>query len=67
MSLPQAMSQARSYAGGNPEGAVGRMARSSPQVADLLRGRTPQQACYEVARQYGVPLDQILRLMGGGR
>lgn len=67
MSPQQAIAQARSYVGGDPVGAVGQMAQSNPQVADLLRCRTPRQACYEVARQYGIPLDDIIGRIGGGR
>lgn len=41
------------------------MAQSNPQIAQLMRGKTPQQACYELARQTGIPLAQIISMIGG--
>lgn len=52
-------------ANGSPEATLMGMAQGNPQVAQLMRGRTPQQACYELARQNGIPLDQIISMIGG--
>lgn len=65
--IPQAIQQARSFAGDDPEGAVARLTQTNPQVAQLMQGRTPQQACEELARRRGIDLGPIVRMMGGMR
>lgn len=66
MSPQQAIAAARKAVGnGSPESAVVGMAQSNPQIAQLMRGKTPQQACYELARQTGIPLAQIISMIGG--
>lgn len=66
MSPQQAIAQARrTVGGGSPEGALAGMAQDSPQVAQLMQGRTPKEACYELARQNGIPLAQIISMIGG--
>lgn len=66
-SITQAIAQARSVAGNDPEGAVRRMAQQNPQVAQLLNGRTSRQACEELARQRGIDLGAIVGALNGGR
>lgn len=66
-SITQAIRQARSVAGSDPEGAVARLARTNLQVAQLMQGRTPQQACEELARRRGIDLGAIASMIGGMR
>ena len=67
---PMSMLMAMLQNGGNPSAALAQMARSNPQVAqvmNLLGGKTPTQhriIAENIARERGVNLEDLMRQLG---